>query len=156
MQLWPGIFYPSSAYSYSYVQYVGCEQRLDPFYCNTTSSHYPPPPPPPPPPPSPHQSALCLRCRAPPRSSALQQPSEVLINDKRDARAWKHPDDVRGQTAIKPCYALVRPGMCDRGWDGTVMGARKHRVVLLTFVSSLSCLFFCPWEGRETRRKVST
>ena len=83
-----------------------------------------------------------MRRRAPPRSSALQQPSEILINDKRDARARKHPDDIRGQAAIEPSDAFVRPGVCDRGWDGTVVGAREHRVVLLTFVSRLFWFFF--------------
>jgi hypothetical protein len=29
----------------------------------------------------------------------------------------------------------MRPGVCDCGWDHTVMGAREHRVVLPTFVS---------------------
>ena len=90
----------------------------------------------------------------PPRNSALEQPSEILINDKRNARAWKHPDDVRGQTEIKPCDAFVRLGMCDCGWDGTVKGAREHRVVLLTFISSYSCLFcFDPRERRGERRE---
>ena len=84
-------------------------------------------------PPPPHASALC-RC-APPRSSTLQQPSENLINDKRDARAGKHPDDIRGQASIKPSYAFMCPGVCDCGWDGIVVGAREHRVILLMFVS---------------------
>ena len=80
--------------------------------------------------------SICL-CAPPPRGSALQQPSDILIHDKRDAGSRKHPDDVRGQAAIKPCYAFVRPGVSDRGWDGAVVGAREHRVVLLTFVSRL-------------------
>jgi hypothetical protein len=94
----------------------------------------------------PHLRVSLCRC-APPRSSALQQPSEILINDKRDARAWKHPDDIRGQAAIKPSYAFMRPGVCDCGWDRTVMRAREHRVVLLTFVT---CFFALPSEGKET------
>jgi hypothetical protein len=81
---------------------------------------------------------ICRRA-PPPRGSALQQPSDILIHDKRDAGSRKHPDDIRGQAAIKPSYAFVRPGVRDRGWDGTVVGAREHRVVLLTFVS---CFFF--------------
>ena len=68
--------------------------------------------------------------RLAPRSSALQQPSDVLIHDKRDARAGKHPDDIRGQAAIEARYALVRPGVRDRGWDGAMMCACQHRVVL--------------------------
>lgn len=85
--------------------------------------------------------SICL-CAPPPRSCALQQPSDILIHDKRDAGSRKHPDDVRGQAAIEPSYAFVRPGVCDRGWDGTVVGAREHRVVLLTFVSCFFLLFF--------------
>ena len=83
---------------------------------------------------------LCrgARPRLAPRSSALQQPSDILINDKRDACAGKYPDHIRGQATIKPSYAFVRPCMCDSGWDGTVMGASEHGVILLTFVSHVS------------------
>ena len=72
--------------------------------------------------------ALCPRLA--PGSRALQQPSDVLIHDKRDARPRQHPDDVRRQAAIKASYALVRPGVRDRGWDGAMVRAREHRVVL--------------------------
>jgi hypothetical protein len=68
--------------------------------------------------------------RLAPRSSALQQPSEVLIHDKRDARAGKHPDDIRRQAAIEARHTLMRPGVRDRRWDGAMMRARQHRVVL--------------------------
>ena len=43
--------------------------------------------------------ALCPRLA--PRSRALQQPSDVLIHDERDARAGQHPDDIRRQAAIE-------------------------------------------------------
>jgi hypothetical protein len=93
--------------------------------------------------PHPHLRISLCRC-APPRSSALQQPSEILINHKRDTCAGNHSDNIRGQTSIKPSYAFMRPGVRDCGWDRTVMGAREHRVVLLTFVS---CCFFRPPTG---------
>jgi hypothetical protein len=87
------------------------------------------------PPTSFHRAPRAAPPPPPPRSSALQQPRDILINDERDARAREHPDDVRGQAAIKARHALVRPGVRDRGWDGAVMGAREDGVVLLTFVS---------------------
>ncbi len=78
------------------------------------------------------------RARKASQSSALQQPSEVFVNDKRDTGAREHPDHIRGQAAIKASHAFVCPGVRDCGWDGTMMGACEHRVVLLTFVSCVS------------------
>jgi hypothetical protein len=68
--------------------------------------------------------------RCPARTSTLQQPGEVLVHDKRDARAGEHPDEVRAQAAVEPRRALVLPGVCDRGRDGAVVRAREHRVAL--------------------------
>jgi len=68
--------------------------------------------------------------RCPAGSGTLQQPGEVLVHDKRDARAGEHPDEVRPQAAVEPRRALVLPCVCDRGRDGAVVRAREHRVAL--------------------------
>jgi hypothetical protein len=58
-----------------------------------------------------------------PGSSTLQQPSDIFVHDKRDARAGKHPDEIRRQAAVESYEALVRPSVHDRGRDGAVVRA---------------------------------
>jgi hypothetical protein len=65
-----------------------------------------------------------------PDGGALQQPSEVLVHDKRDAGAWKDANEVGAESAIKPGDTLVRPGVHDRRRDRTMMCTREQRVVL--------------------------
>ena len=65
----------------------------------------------------------------------LQQPGKILVHDERDACAGEHPDEIRGQAAVESDEALVRPSVRDCGWYGTVVRARKHRVVLKELVS---------------------
>jgi hypothetical protein len=91
--------------------------------------------------------------RLAPRSSALQQPSDILIHDKRDARARKNPDEIRGQAAIKARYAFVCPCVRDRGWDGAMMCACQHRIVLLPpkkrFVGCVEFRITYMWDVRR-------
>ena len=70
-----------------------------------------------------------------PGSSTLQQPSDIFVHDERDARAGKHPDEIRRQAAVESYEALVRPSVRDRGRDGAVVRACEHRVVLEELVS---------------------
>ena len=76
-------------------------------------------------------TALSPRLRFAPRSGTLQQPGDVFVHNERDARAGKHPDDVRGQAAVEPRDAFMRPGVRDGGRDGAVVRAREDRVILI-------------------------
>ena len=75
-------------------------------------------------------TALAPPVRLAPRSSALEQPGNVLVHDERDARPGEHAHEVRGQAAVEPREALVRPRMRDRRRDRAVVRARQRRVVL--------------------------
>jgi hypothetical protein len=61
--------------------------------------------------------------RLSPRSSALQQPRNIFVHDKRDACPGEHPDDVCAQATVEPHGAFVRPCMRDCGRDGAVVRA---------------------------------
>ena len=81
------------------------------------------------------------RLRFAPGGSALQQPGEILVHDERDARAWKHANDVRAEATVEPRETLVRPGVRDRGRDGAVVRAREHRVALFWLLVGIELFF---------------